>query len=123
MPRARVRSGEPFPLGASWDGRGTNFSIFSEVATRVELCLFDEHGHQTIVELPERTAFCWHGYLRGIGPGRRLFQGSREATAGARYQNQKRATAKITARQRIEMSPPTEMFIGGTRLRHHLSSV
>jgi isoamylase len=67
----RVRPGEPFPLGATWDGGGTNFSIFSEVATRVELCLFDAHGHQTIVELPERTAFCWHGYLPGIGPGQR----------------------------------------------------
>jgi glycogen operon protein len=71
MPARRVRPGEPFPLGATWDGRGTNFSIFSEVATRVELCLFDEQGNQTIVELPERTAFCWHGYLPGIGPGQR----------------------------------------------------
>ena len=73
MPPAtpRHRPGEPFPLGATWDEGGTNFSIFSEVATRVELCLFDEQGHQTIVELPERTAFCWHGYLRGVGPGRR----------------------------------------------------
>jgi isoamylase len=73
MPPAtlRLRPGEPFPLGATWDGRGTNFSIFSEVATRVELCLFDEHSSQTIVELRERTAFCWHGYLPGIGPGQR----------------------------------------------------
>ena len=73
MPPAapRIRPGEPFPLGATWDGRGTNFSIFSEVATRVELCLFDEHGNQASINLPERTAFCWHGYLRGIGPGHR----------------------------------------------------
>ena len=67
----RIRPGEPFPLGATWDGEGTNFSIFSEVATRVELCVFDAHGHQTRVDLPERTAFCWHGYLRGVGPGQR----------------------------------------------------
>jgi glycogen operon protein len=73
MPPAapRIRPGEPFPLGATWDGSGTNFSIFSEVATRVELCLFDEHGNQASINLPERTAFCWHGYLRGIGPGHR----------------------------------------------------
>jgi isoamylase len=71
MSAPRVRPGEPFPLGATWDGQGTNFSIFSEVATRVELCLFDEHGTQTALDLPERTAFCWHGYLRGIGPGQR----------------------------------------------------
>ena len=63
--------GEPFPLGATWDGEGTNFSVFSEVATAVELCLFDEGGHERRVRLPEVTAFCWHGYLPGIGPGQR----------------------------------------------------
>ena len=67
----RIRPGEPFPLGATWDGKGTNFSIFSEVATRVELCLFDERGNETHLDLPERTALCWHGYVRGIGPGQR----------------------------------------------------
>ena len=66
-----VRPGDPFPLGATWDGRGTNFSIFSEVAERVELCLFDRDGRETRVNLPERTAFCWHAYLRGVGPGQR----------------------------------------------------
>jgi len=67
----RIRPGEPFPLGATWDGKGTNFSIFSEVATRVELCLFDERGGETHLDLPERTALCWHGYVRGVGPGQR----------------------------------------------------
>jgi isoamylase len=71
MSAPRIRPGEPFPLGATWDGQGTNFSIFSEVATRVELCLFDQQGSQTSIDLPERTAFCWHAYLRGIGPGQR----------------------------------------------------
>jgi glycogen operon protein len=66
-----VRPGEPFPLGATWDGRGTNFAIFSEVAERVDLCLFDRNGHETRETLPERTAFCWHAYLRGVGPGQR----------------------------------------------------
>jgi isoamylase len=66
-----VRPGEPFPLGATWDGQGTNFSLFSEVAERVELCLFDRNGRETRVNLPERTAFCWHAYLRGVGPGQR----------------------------------------------------
>jgi isoamylase len=69
--RACIRPGEPFPLGATWDGKGTNFSIFSEVAERVELCLFDEHGREARLNLPERTAFCWHGDLRGVGPGQR----------------------------------------------------
>jgi len=63
--------GEPFPLGAHWDGDGTNFSVFSEVASRVELCLFDEQGRQQCVDLPEVTAFCWHGYLPRVGPGQR----------------------------------------------------
>jgi glycogen operon protein len=69
--RLLIRPGEPFPLGATWDGKGTNFSVFSEIAHRVELCLFDEQGGETHLNLPERTAFCWHGYLRGVGPGQR----------------------------------------------------
>jgi isoamylase len=63
--------GRPFPLGAMWDGEGTNFAIFSENAERVELCLFDEGDTETRVELTERTAFNWHGYLPGIAPGQR----------------------------------------------------
>src|SRR5688572_5289495 len=63
--------GEPLPLGAIWDGRGTNFSVFSEVASRVELCLFDEQWYERRVRLPEVTAFCWHGYVPGVGPGQR----------------------------------------------------
>jgi isoamylase len=66
-----ILPGEAFPLGACWDGEGTNFSLFSEVAERVELCLFDEHGVETRVDLPERSAFCWHGRLKDIGPGQR----------------------------------------------------
>ncbi|MBS0003548.1 MAG: glycogen debranching protein GlgX [Thioalkalivibrio sp.] len=64
--------GEPYPLGASFDGRGTNFALFSEVAERVELCLFDAKGRQTAShDLTEITALCWHGYLPGVGPGQR----------------------------------------------------
>ena len=63
--------GDPLPLGAHWDGRGTNFSVFSEVATRVELCLFDDEGREQRVKLGEPTAFCWHAYLPGIGPGQK----------------------------------------------------
>jgi glycogen operon protein len=63
--------GRPFPLGAKWDGRGTNFSLFSEHAERVELCLFDDDDRETRWELGERTAFNWHGYLPGVGPGQR----------------------------------------------------
>ena len=63
--------GRPFPLGATWDGEGTNFSLFSEHAARVELCLFDDDGKEERLELRERTALNWHGYAAGVGPGRR----------------------------------------------------
>lgn len=70
----RIQPGNAYPLGATFDGAGTNFSVFSEVAERVELCLFDnfeEQGRETRVDLPEVTAFCWHGYLPQVGPGQR----------------------------------------------------
>src|ERR1700674_886768 len=63
--------GRPFPLGATWDGQGTNFSFFSENAERVELCLFDADDREQRFELTQRTAFNWHGYLPGVGPGQR----------------------------------------------------
>jgi isoamylase len=63
--------GAPYPLGATWDGWGTNFALFSEVADRVELCLFDEAGAETRVPLTEVDGFVWHGYLPAISPGQR----------------------------------------------------
>jgi glycogen operon protein len=61
--------GKPEPLGATWDGKGTNFTLFSENATGVELCLFDELGQETRLPLIERENHVWHGYLAGIKPG------------------------------------------------------
>ena len=66
-----VWPGAPFPLGATWDGEGTNFSLFSEHAERVELCLFDADGDETCVELTERTSLNWHCYLPGVHAGQR----------------------------------------------------
>ncbi|MBI3692788.1 MAG: glycogen debranching enzyme, partial [Mycolicibacterium aromaticivorans] len=66
-----VWPGKAYPLGASYDGYGTNFALFSEVAERVELCLFDDDGAETPVSLPEVDGFVWHGYLPGIEPGQR----------------------------------------------------
>ena len=63
--------GSPYPLGAEWDGKGTNFSLFSEHAERVELCLFDAAGDETQIEMTERRALNWHCYLPGVGPGQR----------------------------------------------------
>src|SRR6202000_3293148 len=64
-PLMEIWPGSPFPLGATWDGQGTNFALFSEHAERVELCLFDEDDQETAVELTERTVFNWHCYLPG----------------------------------------------------------
>ena len=67
-----ILPGRSYPLGATWDGEGTNFALYSEHATEVELCLYD--GPQDLepsrrVRLRERTAHVWHGYLPGVGPG------------------------------------------------------
>lgn len=71
MRQTRVHEGSSFPLGATWDGLGVNFALFSAHATRVELCLFDETGEQELarVELPEYTDEVWHGYLPDVRPG------------------------------------------------------
>ncbi len=66
-----VWPGDVYPLGATWDGKGTNFALFSENATGVELCLFDRDEQETRVPLTEVSNFVWHGYLPGIGPGQR----------------------------------------------------
>ncbi|MBD3886033.1 glycogen debranching protein GlgX [Phormidium tenue FACHB-886] len=63
--------GSVYPLGSHWDGKGTNFALFAENATGVELCLFDRDDQETRVALGEVSNFVWHGYLPGIGPGQR----------------------------------------------------
>ena len=70
-PRLHPWPGSPYPLGATYDGTGTNFALFSEVAEKVELCLFDEHGTETRVRLEEVDGFVHHGFLDGIAPGQR----------------------------------------------------
>ena len=67
----RAWPGNAYPLGATYDGVGTNFALFSEVTERVELCLFDEDGTETRVPLEEVDGFVHHGYVSGIGPGQR----------------------------------------------------
>jgi isoamylase len=63
--------GKALPLGATFNGAGTNFSVFSESAEMVELCLFDDEGGQTCIELDEVDAFCWHAYLPMLTAGQR----------------------------------------------------
>jgi glycogen operon protein len=71
MPEPRVQPGSPSPLGATWDGRGVNFALFSENAEQVELCLFDGGGRKETerIVLPEYTNQIWHGYVVGVHPG------------------------------------------------------
>jgi isoamylase len=68
---ANLREGRPFPLGATWDGLGVNFAVFSAHATKVEVCLFDLDGRTELerIELPEYTDEVWHGYLPAARPG------------------------------------------------------
>lgn len=88
--RSRIREGSPVPLGATWDGLGVNFAIFSANATKVELCLFDNDGKTELerIELPEFTDEIWHGYLPDARPGTTYgyrVHGPYEPTAGHRF--------------------------------------
>ena len=92
--RARIESGRPFPLGATWDGRGVNFALFSANATKVELCLFDLLGEREIerIELPEYTNEIYHGYLPEARPGQVYgyrVHGPYEPEAGHRFNHNK----------------------------------
>jgi glycogen operon protein len=83
-----VWRGAPYPLGATWDGNGVNFALFSENAWVVELCLFDADGAEQRIRIPERTDQVWHAYLPGIGPGQRYgyrVQGPWDVAAGHRF--------------------------------------
>ncbi len=67
----QIWPGAAYPLGATWDGSGTNFALFSEVAERIQLCLFDADGTETRLDLTEVDGFVWHCYLPAVGPGQR----------------------------------------------------
>ena len=71
MPSIRVWPGQPQPLGATWDGKGVNFALFSAHAEKVELCLFDRSGmhEEARIVLPEYTDEVWHCYLPEVRPG------------------------------------------------------
>jgi glycogen operon protein len=71
MPDHETWPGRPYPLGATFDGDGTNFALFTEVGEKVELCLFDERGAEHRVPLEEVDAYSWHAYLPHVGPGQR----------------------------------------------------
>ena len=67
----QIRPGSMYPLGASYDGAGVNFALFSQVAEKVELCLFDDNDNETRVAMPEQNSYVWHNYIPGLQPGQR----------------------------------------------------
>lgn len=84
--------GSSTPLGSTWDGEGVNFALFSESATGVEVCLFDDSGAETRLPLIERTGWVWHGYVPGLRPGQRYgfrVDGPYEPAAGHRFNSTK----------------------------------
>ncbi|MDX2811263.1 glycogen debranching protein GlgX [Streptomyces sp. PA03-5A] len=88
----QVWPGQAYPLGATYDGAGTNFAVFSETAERIELCLLHDDGSETAVELREADAFVRHAYLPGIMPGQRYgfrVHGPHEPTRGHRCNSAK----------------------------------
>ncbi|MDX1946629.1 MAG: alpha-amylase family glycosyl hydrolase, partial [Pirellulaceae bacterium] len=104
----RIWRGSPYPLGATFDGAGTNFALFSEHATKVELCLFDDVGatrESAKIELPERTYQVWHGYSPDLKPGQLYgyrVHGPYDPAAGQRFNPHKLVLdpyAKLIGRQ------------------------
>ena len=93
------KPGDPYPLGATWDGSGTNFSVFSQTAESVELCLFDEAGAETRLELPELDAYSWHGYLEEAEPGSLRVPGARSLRPRRRTAGQPRQAPPRPLRQ------------------------
>ena len=88
-----VWPGQPRPLGATWDGEGTNFAVFAEGADAVDLALFDQTGVERRLRLPEVTAHTWHGYVPEVGPGQRY--GFRVHGAYDPEQGERRNPAKL----------------------------
>ena len=125
--RSRVREGLPYPLGATWDGLGVNFALFSAHATKVELCLFDERGEQEMerIDLPEYTDEVWHGYLPDARPGTIYayrVHGPYEPEAGHRF-NPEQARCSIRTPSRssaARMEPGPVRLPDRERRRPHL---
>ncbi|MGB6058219.1 MAG: glycogen debranching protein GlgX [Microthrixaceae bacterium] len=100
----RIWPGKPYPLGASWDGSGTNFSVFSDAAELVELCFFDADGVETSIPLPECVGSVWHGYLPDVGPG---------ATYGFRASSTRPEAGDLTFHSKL-LGDPYAKAIGGS---------
>lgn len=113
----RARPGRHAPLGATYDGDGVNFAVFSENATGVVLCLFDEHGVETTIPLTDRTAHVWHGYVPGLRPGQRYgfrVHGPFDPAGGMRF-NAKKLLVDPYARAiegKVDYREPVFAYVG-----------
>jgi glycogen operon protein len=110
--RYKLREGLPNPRGATWDGRGVNFALFSTHATKVEVCVFDAQGATELerIALPEYTDEIWHGYLESMGPGEVYgyrVHGPYEPAAGHRFNPHK-----------LLLDPYARGFIGALEWNH-----
>ncbi len=119
--RHRMTEGLPYPLGATWDGSGANFALFSANATKVELCLFDPSGRRETarIELPEYTDEIFHGYLPDIRPGQLYgyrVHGPYEPQAGHRFNPNKLLLDPYALELRGEMRWHDSVF--GYRIGH-----
>jgi isoamylase len=113
--KSRIQEGLPYPKGATWDGLGVNFALFSANATKVELCLFDDKGEQEIerIELPEYTDEVWHGYLPDARPGSVYgyrVHGPYEPNAGHRFNANKLLLDPYAKAQVGELKWSPEVF-------------
>jgi glycogen operon protein len=107
--KTAVWPGRPYPLGATWNGEGVNFALFSEHAEKVELCLFDEKGRREVerIPLPEQTDQVWHGFLPEARPGQVYgyrVHGPYKPEEGHRFNPNK-----------LLFDPYTKDFLGGLR--------
>ncbi len=90
--------GSSYPLGATFDGNGTNFALFSEGAERVELCLFGDRGKETRVDMIDVDAYVWHAYLPQVRPGQRYgyrVHGPNDPATGARFNPEQAAARSV----------------------------
>jgi len=111
----RISSGKNAPLGASYDGHGVNFTLFSAHAERVELCLFDEEDNETRHDLPARTGNLWHGYVEGLKPGQRYgyrVHGPWDTAQGHRF-NPAKLLLDPCARRVVGSTDDSTLFQGG----------
>jgi len=121
---SQLLPGKPTPAGAVYDGKGVNFTLFSQHAGRVELCLFDEQGQEARMDLPGRTGDIWHGYLAAIKPGQRYgyrVHGPWQPEAGHRF-NPNKLLVDPCARQVEGEVTDDPRFLGGEAEMNTLDS-